>query len=443
MTLALRSSKKNIHLSYQRADSDGRTKAASIYIEEALRLLPGKTIEKFPRHLEKRLTPEFLPAPHECSTLVRRYSPYEVLQKFHGFQQDYVQSAFSFAEKLNSMDRRVAASIDGMLEDSEQLWKSLSDGNLRFSYSRIKEYVRCGFSFYSDRILKLQQSPFKPTEIPHDLTPLVKGRIAESVVKEAVLKLHSGQISIDEAVQSSESKIRRKYASYLPKVLVDHYLLQFSKAARVLLEFLQTQGYDFAFAEVPDRSYMPEIRLLEESSGILSIYGIPDLLFYGAKKLIGEMKWGAAATAGTADSMFGKGELQFCFYPELERQHRQLLESADFRYFRLNIFGELGSPVELEQKLRSLGSPASLDTTLRIFGLAPTQQDIASNFEQLKVIGKGILNGEFKILEDPNDFWSPCTTCGFILICRRTHSATLLRAKKEGEGETKEKEIGR
>ncbi len=436
-TLALRSAKQKLYLSYQRADSEGRKKSASIYIEETLRLLTQKTsdqnpfVEQFPRHLEKRLQPQFLPAPHECSTLVRRFSPYEVLQQFYQLQPDYVDSTFAFAEKLNSMDRTAAAAIDGMLEDSGELWKAFSDGKLRFSYSRIKEYVRCGFAFYSDRILKLQSSPFKPTEIPHDLTPLVKGRIAESVVKEAVLKLRAGATSIEEAVQAAESKIRRKYAPYLPKVLVDYYLLQFSKAARVLLDYLKAEGYDFAFAEIPDRKYMPEIRLIEDPSGILSIYGIPDLLLYGSKKLIGEMKWGASATAGTADSMFGRGELQFCFYPELERQNRQLLQPVDFRYFRLNTYSELGSPAELEQNLRKLGAPSNLDTTLRIFGLAPTQQDVDSNFEKLKEIGRNILKGDFKILEDPNDFWSPCTTCGFILTCRRTHSATLLRAKKD------------
>ncbi len=447
-TLALRSAKQRLYLSYQRSDSDGRKKSASIYIEEALRLLTGKTseqnpfVEKFPRHLESRLTSEFLPAPHECSTLVRRFSPYEALQQFHQLPPEYADSTFSFAEKLNSMDRSAAAAIDGILDDSGDLWKSFSDGKLRFSYSRIKGYVRCGFSFYADRILKLQSSPFKPTEIPHDLTALVRGRIAESVVKEAVLKLRADDISIEEAVQSSESKIRRKYAPYLPKVLVDHYLLQFSRAARVLLEYLRAEGYDFKFAEVPGRNYLPEMKLTEDASGIMFIYGIPDLLFYGSKKLIGEMKWGASATAQTADWMFNQGEMQYCFYPELERQHRHLLETADFRYFRLNIFSELGSPTDLEQRLKDLGSPGRLDTTLRIFGLAPTQEEVTGGFEQLKEIGKDILHGEFRILEDPNDYWSPCTTCGFILMCRRTHSATLLRAKKQGNRETKEEEMG-
>lgn len=432
--MALRSGIKELYLSYQRADADGRTKSASIYIEEAIRLLQAD-VEDFPRHLEKRLQPNYLPAPHECATLVRRYSPYEVLLQLHEIPSDYVDRTFEFAEKLNSMDRTAAAPIDGILHEPAELWKSLSDGKLRFSYSRIKEFVKCGFSFYSDRILKLQPSPFKPTEIPHDLTPLVRGRIAESVVKEAIPKLKAGGITVEEAVQSAESKLRRKYAPYLPKVLLDHYLFQFSRAASVLLHYLQEQGYDFKYAEVPDRGYMPEITLLTEAEGMLNIYGIPDLLFYGSKKLIGEMKWGAAATAGTPDSMFTKGELQFCFYPELERQHRQLLEPSDFRYFRLNVYGDLGSPAQLELKLRQLRSPVNLDTTLRVFGSAPTEEDVAENFERLKETGRQILKGEFKILEDPNDYWSPCTTCVYILMCRRTHSATLLRAKKEGHRE--------
>jgi hypothetical protein len=259
--------------------------------------------------------------------------------------------------------------------------------------------------------------------------------MAESVVKDAVLKLRAGETSLQSAVQYAESKLRRKYAPYLPKVLIDHYLLQFSNAALVLLEYLSSEGYDFAYAEVPDREYLPEITLIEDECGKLDIYGIPDLLFYGTRRLIGEMKWGASATADTADAMFKRGELQFCFYPELERQHRQLLESTDFRYFRLNIYGELGSPAGMEQMLEMLGAPNRRDTTMRIYGQSPTQEEVRSNFEKLKEIGRSILKGEFKILEDPNDYFSPCTTCDFTLICRRTHSATLLRAKKEAENE--------
>ena len=434
LSLALRTAKQNIHLSYQRADSDGRTKSASIYIEEAIRLLQVP-IEVFPRHLEKRLTADFLPSPQECSTLVHRYSPYEATQQFHSLPAEYVDRALDFAARLNSVDPAIASSIDGILDHSGDFWKTFSEGKLRYSFSRIRDYVRCGFLFFSDRVLKLRQSPFKPTEIPHDLTPMVRGRIAESVVKDAILKLKTGSCTIESAVSVAEAKIRRKYAPYLPKVLVDHYLLQFSEAARTFLDYLQTEGYDFSLAEVPDRNYMPEMQLVENDAGVLNIYGIPDLLIYGQKRLIGEMKWGASATKETVDFMFKKGELQFCFYPELERHHRQLLETADFRYFRLNIFAELGSPADLEQKLIAFGSPGKIETTLRIFGNAPSQEEIAIHFEKIKDLGKEILNGQFRIVEDPNDIWGPCTSCGFLLICRRTHSATLLRSKSESEKE--------
>jgi hypothetical protein len=232
-------------------------------------------------------------------------------------------------------------------------------------------------------------------------------------------------------VEQASRKIRRRYSSYLPKVLLDFYLAQFSRGAHALLDHLQSLGYDFAYAEVPDRKYLPEMKLVEDAEGSLYMYGIPDLLFYGGKRLIGEMKWGAAVTADTANTMFKMGEFQFCFYPELERQHRQLLESADFRYFRLNVFAELGSPAALEQRLRTLGAPAKIDRTLRIFGLAPTPGEVRENLENLRNVGRGILRAEFRILEDPSDLFSPCTDCRFMLICRRTHSSTLLRAKRE------------
>ncbi len=436
-TLAIRSARQRLYFSYQRADSDGRKKSPSIYIEEVLRLLTRKTsgqnllVQHLPRHLGDRLDQRYLPAPQECAILVERYSPYEVLQRLYGLRTEYTRSVFSFSESLNSMDRNAATEIDGMLSDSKNLWKTFFDGKLRYSYSRIKDYVRCPFMFFSDRILKLESSPFQPTQVQHDLTPVVKGRLAESVVKEAINKIKSSGTPIDQAINHAENKVRRKYGPYLPKVLMDHYLIQFSRAALVLLEFLESEGYDFAYAEIPDRGYDAEMPLVASDQGKMNIYGIPDLLFYGSKRLIGEMKWGASATAETSDQMFKRGELQFCCYPELERQHRQLLEVAEFRYFRLNIFAEIGSPKDLERKLRSLGSPGRLDTTLRIFGHAPSTTEVSDNLERLKAIGEAILRGEFRIVEDPGDFFSPCTTCKFSLICRRTHSATLLRAKKE------------
>src|SRR4029450_13692522 len=101
---ALRSERKMLSLSYERADSDGRTKSASIYIQETRRLTNAQE-EKFPRHLEQRLSNEFLPAPYECSTLVRCYSPYKTLQQFYSLASEYTDHTFRFADKLNTMDR--------------------------------------------------------------------------------------------------------------------------------------------------------------------------------------------------------------------------------------------------------------------------------------------------------------------------------------------------
>lgn len=434
--LALRSAKRNLCLSYLRADSDGKKQSPSIYVEELLRIQTSQTAEKnesveqIPRHYASRFRDVTLPTPSECAILTARYSPSEVLPECYGMRPDYVSATRAFAAMLNSTERSDASEVDGCMPDSTVFWKDFADGQLRYSYTRIKDYVNCPFSFFSDRILRLQSSPFEPTEIAHDLTALVKGRMAESVVKEAIPKLRLGT-SIEEAIQHASARVRRKYASYLPKLVLEIYLSQFSRGAQRLLEFLQEEGYDFAYAEVPGREYDPKLKLVEDDSGSLTVYGIPDLLFYGQKKLIGEMKWGSPATSETTHAMFNRGEFQFCIYPELERSHRQLLETADFRYFRLNAFADMGSPSDMEEKLRAMGSPQKIDVTLRIFGNAPTSQEVAAGFERLKGYGRGILRSEFRILKDPSDFFSPCSYCRFVLICRRNHSATLLRAKDE------------
>ena len=102
-SLALRSAKKKLFLSYLRADSEGRKTACSSYLDEILRILTGKTSEKndavfvVPKHhkskfLNNKEELTVLPSLSECATLTTAFAPKELFDKIFRANPDYFYS---------------------------------------------------------------------------------------------------------------------------------------------------------------------------------------------------------------------------------------------------------------------------------------------------------------------------------------------------------------
>ena len=453
-SIALRSAKQHLFLSYQRADAQGRKQTCSAYLDESLRLLTGKTSENnpavrvIPKQLEAKLfekkiaRPEVLPTFAECSALAEWFAPEEVLLHTHQLPAEFAKQTLQFARRMNSYDLNEALNVDGCLEKQEDVWRSLlqqrNADHLRLSYSKLKTFMICPFQFFGTAVLGLEESPKEIDNEEQDLDPLTKGILAETVVKESIKELKKSTISIEEAVRKAAEDLRQKYSDIFPPLILNLYVKKFQRGAENLLKYLQAEGFDLKLALTPGLDNKETVELVGAKTNSYGfpviISGILDLITYKTGKqngLISDLKWGSSRTANTENMMHSNGELQFCLYPAMHEVTSG--EFLPFRYFRLNMFEQFGDPRNTERELIRLNLPSeSMEKALRVFGGKSTPAETYTKENQfLKTQNCGIelLKGQFRILKDPSGPFSDCKYCSYTQLCRRTHAATLLRRR--------------
>jgi ATP-dependent helicase/DNAse subunit B len=453
-SIALRSAKQHLYLSYQRADAQGRKQTCSAYLDETLRLLTGKTSEENPRihavpkQLEAKLfskeqtLTDILPTFAECSALADRYAAEEVLLRTHKLPTEFAKQTQQFARKMNSYDLNEAAGLDGCIENQNLLWRSFLQSrnvdHLRLSYSKLKTFMQCSFQFFGTVILGLEESPKEIETDEHDLNPLTKGILAETVVKDAIREIKKSPASIENAVRKAADDLRQKYNNIFPPLILNLYIKKFQKAAENLLKYLQSQGYDLTLSETPGLENKETVELVSSETNEYAFpviaSGILDLITYKTGKkngLISDLKWGSRNTANTDNFMHKEGELQFCLYPAMHEVTTG--EFLPFRYFRLNMFELYGDPATMEGELKKIKlHPESAENALRIFGgkSIPAETYTKENqFRKTQNCGIELLKAQFRIIKDPSQPFSYCRYCSYTQLCRRTHAATLLRRR--------------
>ena len=454
--LALRSANKRLFLSFQRANEKGQKLASSTYLDEVLRLLTGTTSEANPvvRVVPRRQSLKFesgaLPTPAECATIPAMFSASEILSARHQLPAIYENLIRENAALLNTRDVDNGRIVDGCLPDTSRLWPAVlmrrmpdrEDRYLRLSYSRFKQYLQCPFNFYADEILQLDVSPRDTEEAEHDLSPLLKGRMAEDVVKNALARMRQDGTALDQAVDAATTETAARYSKILPSLLIEIYMAQFHHAALLFLRYMERQEFRLSASTTPGREEMIEAPLVTGEAGMptITIRGIIDLLlsYSETPDVIGELKWGSKSVGNTPAYIFSNGEAQFCIYPAL--QEHGTGKRLPFRYFRLDAFHRYGAPDHAQQEIENLRparSTIKADTALRIFGAAALPRGAGEDkdsqeyfFEQCQAAGRQIQAGQFRILKDPSLAWAACRFCDFTQLCRKSHTATLLRSKR-------------
>lgn len=455
-SLAIRSSRKQLFLCYQRANEQGQKLSCSTYLDETLRLLTGKISNKndavlvVPKHHNSKFSPDILPTIIECSALPNIFRPKDIVSKFHNISSQYLDSIYEFGTLLNSKELEQSKIVDGCITSPIILWSSIMTGTqkkqrVRLSYSRFKSYLQCPFQFYASEILRVRESPRDTEELEHDLNPLLKGRVAEAVIKNAIRIMREENFQLESAVSKACDEAKEHYSVFLPQLLLNSYMDQFHQAAVCFFEYLQKEGFHAGSALTPDYDEIMEETLVPEMkeghAPEITIYGIPDLLLSRERRppiLIGELKWGSRSVGNTPGKIFSSGEAQFCIYPILVQQKTG--KRLPFQYFRLDAFFVYGLPQRVQSLLIKLGPSARIEveSVRRLFGerimtAASGATESASQeyyFKLCQKYGRAIQSGQFRILEDPSLYWSACGSCGFTQICRKTHTATLLRSKK-------------
>src|SRR5262249_28142685 len=177
-----------------------------------------------------------------------------------------------------------------------------ADPVMRISYSRFKSYILCPFQFFAGNVLQLEESPSDSGDEDHEMTALLKGRLAEDVVKGALRYICENKLSKKRAVERAAGDVHDRYASILPPLVLSIYLSLFKNAALLLLDHLEASGYDLASAQMPQRSDIIEYQLLNPAgeSPAMILRGIPDLLIWKPGKkngLMADFKWAGKTTA--------------------------------------------------------------------------------------------------------------------------------------------------
>lgn len=438
--IALRTGRKQLFLSYRRADEAGRKAAISNYLDELLRLLTGKTSENnerifaVPRHHASKFTGDSLPTLIECAALPARCSPEEWLE-LHKLSGEYAARVRAFGARLNHIAIETSREIDGIIEDPILFWKQQEEKPaITVSYSRLKSYLQCPFQFFARNILHLKESPRDAGQEDHDLDARLKGRMAEDVVKFAMEALRGGERGIETAVNSAARQIRHRYAPLLPPVLLDMYMDSFRAGAESVLHHLERNGFDLAVSETPQYENMIGMQLLPADVGLppLMLRGIPDLILQHRfdEGLIGELKWGARSVGKSPGAVFSANEAQFCTYPELVRANRGV--ELPFRYLRMDAFANFGDPDDLLRRINGISVKTNIqkENAVRIFGVRVEFRIASEHLEKVRQRAIRLRGGDFRIVKDPNLQFGPCRHCSYTQICRRTHTETLLRAKR-------------
>src|SRR5262249_38788427 len=171
-SLGIRSARKKLYLSYQRATAEGSKLTPSTYFQETLRLLDGTVVE-IPKQLSAKFTDEsLLPTAAERAALPQLFDPREILAE----RWEHLKS---FASQINARDISKAMLVDGCIADPAEIWNTMltkrNEEAIKIRYSLFKSYLGCPFQFYSSFILGLQDSPKEASEDSQDMNPLLKG----------------------------------------------------------------------------------------------------------------------------------------------------------------------------------------------------------------------------------------------------------------------------
>ena len=446
--IALRSARKKLTLSYSRADEQGRKTAPSSYLDETIRLLTGSTCENNPKvkidpkqnrskFIQDRvLRAQIIPNISECAILSDFFSAQDLVREFYKLPASYIDHVQDFSRRLNSLDIQGAADLDGCMSNPAQFWSGVpKEGTqFRFSYSRFKNYLECPYKFFATTILRLQESPKDAEEESHDISQLMKGIISEDVVKTSFRMLRDQTIKKAAAIQHAVERVRSKYVPIFPAPLLDHYLKLFQKGTVEFIDYIEELGFDLKRTEAPDYGEGGETELVRSLNGNFSlmIKGIPDFVFHKNAKegLVVDLKWGTRSVMSTINGIWQRNEAQFCIYPAIIQGESGI--AMPFQYFRLDAFCSYGSPSKIEKKILSI-DPSLRDTNvaIRVFGEKATPEQCQDYFQgKANEKGIGILEGDFRIIKDPNAPFTVCKFCSFTQICRRTHTGTLLRSRQ-------------
>ncbi|HEX2055836.1 MAG TPA: PD-(D/E)XK nuclease family protein, partial [Nitrospiraceae bacterium] len=241
--LLCRSARQDLILSYRRADAAGRPLVPSGYVEELSRRF-SLTAQVIPRRPAERYetTPQYRPAclsESELATrcLLERRIPAMLYARYPG--GILLERALPVVQAHDRLERRLG-SYDGLLGAESGAWETFLAHGL--SPTAVKRYASCPFQFFAASVLHLNR---EEESVPGDpIGPLEQGNLAHRILRLWMEELaaqgfftNSGNRSLDPVTRLEECA-RRVFADYESRHPVG-YALTWALRRDELLTFLR------------------------------------------------------------------------------------------------------------------------------------------------------------------------------------------------------------
>ncbi|HEU4684059.1 MAG TPA: PD-(D/E)XK nuclease family protein [Nitrospira sp.] len=425
--------KDRLHLSFQRADEQGRPLAASPYVAECgtPAAAAAAEIEVIPRRLTDRLTRR--PA-------LRRFLPPSNLAQWMGIQGLDPTPLLRATERDAVLFRHAAEALEHIEDASPGLtafdghagpvrthWARLVDRGI--APTPLERYARCPFQYFAVDVLRVEPSRGPASQEP--MAPLL-GTLLHLALRrcyESLLRAGwpDDRLSADQIRRCMEHAVADAATECEDREATGHFLLWELAKERIGALVLAAVADDLARCD--HEPYRP-VAFEVEASGTLPLTLSAHT---GAVKIRGRVD--------RIDRHRDTGALRIIDYKYKTNSAitpaDNNLKQAAVRGYRLQpplyAFLKLPGPAtarEVEFIFVAPGWPTPI--TRRRFDACDWSSELGRRIGQtLGMLFEGVHDGRFFIL--PDEY---CTSCDFRVACRREHQATWWRAHRASEAKT-------
>jgi len=437
--LLLRSAKERLHLSYQRADRDGRTMVPSGYLVELERELwgpaSGVTEGTRERRIKRRPSERWVEWPYERMLLTpREMGLHGILQigavppgcrSLYG-EPELLEQGMNALKDLESAKAGLTL-YDGLVGPVASHWQALEQRGV--APTSLERYAQCPFRYFAAQVLRLQ--PLKTPESVVELDARSRGELCHALLRAFHERLQRdgppiADVEADDAVRLLAGVASSVFAEFEKEHWVGYPLLW--SLAREETLWLVEQLVREDLRELRQSGYVP-VKFEVEAKGRFGSSLPASLQTVPIRGILDRV-----------DARQDKGRTLVRVvdykYTQLGVSKDKDLPTAAVRGFRLQ------PPLYLLAAREVLGQPAILESAAFYF-LAPNRKDGpvdrsvldascwdgetgARIGQSLALILEGIKAGRFFILPD-----GYCDYCDYSAVCRRHHNQSWWRARSD------------
>ena len=434
--LLCNSAREHLTLLYQRADERGRPLSPSAYVADVKRRLGDGEIT-VPRRLSKKFhaTPQYrsewlTQCEWTVKLLLERRVPRR-LADIHPLGM-FIERGLRALQQQESMETRLGL-YDGITGPLERFWERIKTRGI--SASALQHYAACPFRYYAEHVLRLD--PLRLPETIDQINALELGTLAHGILRRCFQSLYAQGYFTRSAQRSVDPRA----------VLEDAARFEYEQFART-----HPVGYPLVWKRHQENllDFLKEV--LREDLAEVSAHGWQPILF--EEKVNGTL---TLCSPEATDECPISGRLDRVDWSPNRNAYRiidyKFKGSAASHTFDRNLPLGAVRGRRLQPPLYLMMGQSSLSTRMPGGPAPPTCEGVwfyylAQHWEEpfmrvlfpgdawtsdlrqslthtIRHLLTGIQSGHFFLFEDKQE----CERCEYRLLCRRTHQATIWRAR--------------